>query len=58
MEYIIDQDSENRLRPEAGTKEYYQYMEWSHFAEGSLALPVMCRLFMGMETRRKRTRGL
>jgi glutathione S-transferase len=51
MEYIIDQDSENRLRPEAGTKEYYQYMEWSHFAEGSLALPVMCQLFMGMETR-------
>ncbi len=51
MEYIIDQDSEKRLRPEAGTKEYYQYMEWSHFAEGSLGLPVMCKLFMGMETR-------
>jgi glutathione S-transferase len=52
MEYIIDQDSEKRFRPEAGTKEYYQYMEWSHFAEGSLGLPVMCKLFMGMETRR------
>ena len=66
MEYILDQDSlnqeslsqdsldqkrENRLRPEAGTKEYYQYLEWSHFAEGSLGLPVMCKLFMGMETR-------
>jgi glutathione S-transferase len=51
MEYIIDQDRENRLRPEAGTKEYYRYMEWSHFAEGSLGLPVMCQLFMGMETR-------
>jgi glutathione S-transferase len=51
MEYIIDQDSEKRFRPEAGTKEYYQYMEWSHFAEGSLGLPVMCQLFMGMETR-------
>jgi hypothetical protein len=23
MEYIIDQDSEKRFRPEAGTKEYY-----------------------------------
>jgi glutathione S-transferase len=52
MEYIIDQDSEKRFRPEAGTKEYYQYIEWSHFAEGSLGLPVMCKLFMGMETRR------
>ena len=51
MEYIIDQDEETRLRPEKGTKEYYQYLEWSHFAEGSLALPVMCKLFMGMETR-------
>ena len=51
MEYILDQDSEQRLRPAKGTKEYYQYMEWSHFAEGSLSLPVMCRLFMGMETR-------
>lgn len=56
MEYILDQyglaqEKENRLRPEAGTKEYYQYMEWSHFAEGSLGLPVMCKLFMGMETR-------
>lgn len=51
MEYILDKDSQERLRPESGTKEYYQYMEWSHFAEGSLALPVMCKLFMGMETR-------
>jgi len=51
MEYILDKDGENRLRPEAGSKEYYQYMEWSHFAEGSLGLPVMCKLFMGMETR-------
>lgn len=51
MEYILDKDAEKRLRPDAGTKEYYQYLEWSHFAEGSLGLPVMCKLFMGMETR-------
>ena len=51
MEYILDQDVKKRFRPEKGTKEYYQYMEWSHFAEGSLALPVMFTLFMGMETR-------
>lgn len=51
IEYILDQDVEKRLRPEKGTKEYYQYLEWSHFAEGSLALPVMFTLFMGMETR-------
>ena len=51
IEYILDQDVEKRLRPEKVTKEYYQYLEWSHFAEGSLALPVMFTLFMGMETR-------
>jgi glutathione S-transferase len=51
MEYILDQDTKNSLRPEKGSKEYYQYLEWSHFAEGSLALPVMFTLFMGMETR-------
>lgn len=51
MEYILDQDTKKRLRPEKGSKEYYQYLEWSHFAEGSLALPVMFTLFMGMETR-------
>jgi glutathione S-transferase len=51
MEYILDKYGDNRLRPEAGSKEYYQYLEWSHFAEGSLALPVMCKLFMAMESR-------
>jgi glutathione S-transferase len=53
MEYLLDQNlnAEKRLRPDQGTKEYYQYLEWSHFAEGSLGLPVMCKLFMGMETR-------
>jgi glutathione S-transferase len=53
MEYLLDKNlnAEKRLRPEQATKEYYQYLEWSHFAEGSLALPVMLKLFMGMETR-------
>lgn len=55
MEYILDKDVKQKgatpLRPVSGSKEYYQYMEWSHFAEGSLGLPVMCQLFMGMETR-------
>ena len=56
MEYILDKNAQNpvtdkTLRPNAGTKEYYQYLEWSHFAEGSLAMPVMFTLFMGMENR-------
>ncbi len=56
MEYILDKNEQNPvtdkvLRPKAGTKEYYQYLEWSHFAEGSLAMPVMFKLFMAMESR-------
>lgn len=51
MEYIIDQDEDKRLRPEAGTAEYYRYLEWLHFAEGSLSLPLITNLFMQMEER-------
>ena len=56
MEYILDKNAQNSetdiiLRPKAGSTEYYQYLEWSHFAEGSLAMPVMFKLFMGMESR-------
>jgi glutathione S-transferase len=51
MEYILDQYGRGRLRPPAASPAYYRYLEWSHFAEGSLALPVMCSLFMTMESR-------
>jgi len=51
MEYILDQDETQRLRPEKGTKSYYQYLEWSHFAEGSLGLPIIATLLMRMEKR-------
>jgi len=51
MEYIINQDEQHRLRPAQGSAEYYQYLEWSHFAEGSLGLPVITDLFMKMEPR-------
>ena len=51
MEYIIDQDEQRRLRPAPGSAQYYQYLEWSHFAEGSLGLPVIANLFMKMEER-------
>ena len=38
MEFIINQDEQHRLRPAQGSAEYYQYLEWSHFAEGSLGV--------------------
>ncbi|WP_076412943.1 glutathione S-transferase family protein [Shewanella sp. UCD-KL12] len=51
MEYILDNAPQNRLRPGANTIEYYQFLEWLHFAEGSLSLPVITSLFMEMEDR-------
>jgi glutathione S-transferase len=51
MEYIINQDELERLRPAKDTAAYYQYLEWSHFSEGSLGLPVITNLFMKMEQR-------
>lgn len=51
MEYILDQDNEERLRPPADSPDYYRYLEWLHFAEGSLGLPIITRMFMNMEER-------
>ena len=51
MEYIINQGTSHQLRPDKNTAQYYQYLEWSHFAEGSLALPVISLLLMQMEPR-------
>lgn len=51
MEYILNQDSQNRLRPALTEPEYYAYLEWLHFAEGSLGLPVIANIFMKMEQR-------
>ena len=51
MEYVLDKAGDTRLRPEAGSAEYYAYLEWSHFAEGTLSLPVIANLLMSMEDR-------
>ncbi|WP_413700459.1 glutathione S-transferase family protein [Psychromonas sp. KJ10-10] len=51
VEYILNNDTQNRLRPQPDSAEYYQYLEWLHFAEGSLALPVIAKLMMSMEER-------
>ena len=51
MEYILNQAPSNTLRPDADSSEYYHYLEWLHFAEGSLSLPIISTLIMSMETR-------
>jgi glutathione S-transferase len=51
MEYILNTYGEQRLRPAQDSKDYYAYLEWLHFAEGSLALPVISSVLMSMEER-------
>ncbi|PCI63515.1 MAG: glutathione S-transferase [Gammaproteobacteria bacterium] len=51
MEYILNKTTSNQLRPAINSAEYYQYLEWLHFAEGSLALPVISTLLMQMKKR-------
>lgn len=51
LEYILNQAPDNKLKPTMNCSEYYQYLEWLHFAEGSLSLPVISTLLMSMELR-------
>ncbi len=51
MEYILNTYGDQRLRPKQDSNEYYAYLEWLHFAEGSLALPVITSMLMSMEER-------
>lgn len=51
MEYILNQDEQQRLRPAPNTPEYTHYLEWLHFAEGSLGLPIIAHMFMLREER-------
>jgi glutathione S-transferase len=51
MEYLLNQHISCPLRPAINSPHYYQYLEWLHFAEGSLAMPVITKLMMSMEDR-------
>ncbi|WP_373079538.1 glutathione S-transferase family protein [Zhongshania sp.] len=51
MEYLLDQDPEQTLRPAKTADNYYDYLEWLHFAEGSLAMPVIINMIMKKEER-------
>ena len=45
--YILDKYGKGRLRPEADTQEYIDYVHFLHFAEGSAMLPLLLALYTG-----------
>ena len=47
VEYIIDRYGNGRLKPRHGTDEYWKYVEWMHYAEGSAMLPLLLALYAG-----------
>ena len=46
MEYILNKSPRNNLRPKVDADNYYAYLEWLHFAEGSLSLPLISKLLI------------
>jgi len=48
VEYLIDTYGKGKFKPKAGSDEYWQYVEWMHYAEGSAMLPLLLALYTGM----------
>jgi len=48
VEYLVDTYGEGRFKPRHGSDEYWKYVEWMHYAEGSAMLPLLLALYTGM----------
>ena len=47
VEYLIDRYGKGRFKPARGTDDYWKYVEWMHYAEGSAMFPLLMALFLG-----------
>ncbi|HXC57575.1 MAG TPA: glutathione S-transferase family protein [Rhizomicrobium sp.] len=48
VEYLIDVYGKGKFKPKAGSDDYWKYIEWMHYAEGSAMLPLLMALYTGM----------
>ena len=48
VEYLIDTYGKGKMKPKAGTDDYWRYVEWMHYAEGSGMLPLLLALYAGL----------
>src|SRR5215475_1636840 len=48
VEYLIDTYGKGRLKPKAGSDDYWKYVEWMHYGEGSAMLPLLLALYTNM----------
>ena len=47
IDYVLRHYGAGKLRPQEGTVEYEQYLQWLHYAEGSAMLPLMLKMYTG-----------
>lgn len=45
VEYLIETYGKGRFRPAPGSADYWAYVEWMHYAEGSAMLPLLLLLY-------------
>jgi glutathione S-transferase len=50
IEYLVERHGKGRLMPERGTPEHVRYLQWMHFAEGTLMLHLVARMYLGRVT--------
>jgi glutathione S-transferase len=48
VEYLIDKYAKGKFKPARESDDYWKYIEWMHFAEGSAMLPLLLALYSGM----------
>jgi glutathione S-transferase len=48
VEYIIDTYGNGKMKPAHGTDDYWRYIEWMHYAEGSAMFPLLLALYTSM----------
>lgn len=48
-EHLITRFAAERLQPALGTAEHAEYLQWIHFAESSLMLPLLMEMFIQID---------
>ena len=47
-DYLIETYGDGRFAPARGTDDWWRYVQWLHFAEGSAMTPLLLALYAGM----------
>ena len=48
IEYVLEVHGNGRLRPKTGTDDWVRYVQWMHLIEGSVMLPYILNIYVGM----------